>query len=310
MPWRHRVELRTLRYILAIADFGSVNAAAQTLHITQPSLSRQLRAFEKEMGVALFDRRNGRLVMNAAGRQFLPLARDLVRGADLAEKAIASMRDGRMQSVTINSPGTTLTDVIAPFLATWTDEDPIPEVRAEAPSEIYASLGRGADLAIGTAPPPPELAGHRLAVLPVWAYVRPQHHLSEHRHVRVEQLVEEHLLLLNGGQHARQSFDRALDEAGVALGRATEFTTPEVAQAVAAAGRGVAVVSDDPRFGLVPIGITTATRRVVVRLYAGWAPDHHAAATLESLARRLAEFCRDRYGLPAEHVAPGDGTGG
>jgi DNA-binding transcriptional LysR family regulator len=301
----HKVELRILRYVLAIADSGSVNAAAHALHVTQPSLSRQLRSFEAEMGVALFDRRNGRLVMNAAGRQFLPLARDLVMAADLAEKAMASIRDGKMSTVSISSPGTTLTDVIAPFLATWTEADPVPAVRAEAPSEIYASLGRGADLAIGTAPPPPELAGRPLAVLPVWAYVRPEHHLSERRQIGVEQLVAEHLLLLDASQHARQSLDRALDDAGVALGSATEFTTPEVAQAVAAAGRGVAVVSDDPRFGLVPVGISAATGRVVIRLYAGWAPDHHAAATLASLARRLADFCRDRYGLPAGQLSTG-----
>ena len=301
------MELRSLRLILAIADAGSVNAAATILHISQPSLSRQLRSFEKEMGVQLFDRSSNRLVLNAAGRQFLPVARDLVTRADLANEALASIRDGRMSTVTISSPGTTLTDVIAPFLATWDDHDPVPAVWAETPADIYASLGRGADLAIGTAPPPPWLTGLRLAVLPVWAYVTPDHRWANSTQVRVEQCVGEHLLLLSDTQHARQALDRALQETGVVLGQATEFTTPEVAQAVAATGRGVAIVSDDPRFGLTPVAIATGAGPVVIRLYAGWAPDHHAAATIKSLARRLATFCSERYGSPAgQPVSPPD----
>ena len=69
-----------------------------------------------------------------------------------------------------------------------------------------------------------------------------------------------------------------------------------IAQAIAAAGRGVAVVSDDPRFGLVPLRIEGPDGVVRINLYAAWDARHHAAATLAELADRLAAFCVDRYG--------------
>ncbi len=75
-----------------------------------------------------------------------------------------------------------------------------------------------------------------------------------------------------------------------------EFGAPEVAQAVAAAGRGVAVVSDDQHFDLVPVGIIGPDGPVVVTLHAAWAPYHHARETLQALARRLQAFSRARYG--------------
>ena len=50
------MELRLLRYFLAVVDDGSVSRAASTVAVAQPSLSRQLRGLEAELGVTLFDR--------------------------------------------------------------------------------------------------------------------------------------------------------------------------------------------------------------------------------------------------------------
>ncbi len=57
-------------------------------------------------------------------------------------------------------------------------------------------------------------------------------------------------------QHARRAIDGALRDAGLAPRSQTEFGTPEVAQALTAAGRGIAIVSDDPHFDLIPLRIT------------------------------------------------------
>uniref|UniRef100_UPI00117DA869 helix-turn-helix domain-containing protein n=1 Tax=Streptomyces sp. NRRL B-24572 TaxID=1962156 RepID=UPI00117DA869 len=62
------MELRVLRYFLAVAEAESVTAAARKVYVAQPSLSRQLGALEKDLGVSLFTRRPGSLTLNAAGR--------------------------------------------------------------------------------------------------------------------------------------------------------------------------------------------------------------------------------------------------
>ena len=89
------MELRTLGYFVAVADAGSVSAAAVAVHVTQPAISRQLRQLEHDLGVDLFVRSAGRLRLSAAGREFLPHARDVLRRADGARAVARSSAAGR-----------------------------------------------------------------------------------------------------------------------------------------------------------------------------------------------------------------------
>ena len=74
MPFRHRsvdVELRHLRYFIAVAEEGSfINAAERRLHTAQPSLSRQIRDLELEVGVKLLERKARGIALTAAGPSF------------------------------------------------------------------------------------------------------------------------------------------------------------------------------------------------------------------------------------------------
>jgi DNA-binding transcriptional LysR family regulator len=290
------VELRTLRYFVAVAEAGSVTAAAAAVHITQPSLSRQLRQLERDLGIALFTREDGRLRLSAAGREFLPVAQTLVAQAGAALDTAAAIAAGKLQRITIAAPGTTLTDVVAPFLATLAEGDPMPAVWEEVPSSVYETLGRGADVAVGTTPPPRQLAGLALADLPVFAYVPGGHPWARSVRVPLEELVEQPLLAQSREFHPRRALDQAVALAGLGYRSVHEFETAEVAQAVAASGRGVAVVSDDPRFGLHGLGIDGPAGAVHISLYAAWDPGHHGGATIAGIAQRLADFCIARYG--------------
>jgi len=304
------MELRHVRYFLAVVDAGSVTAASALVHVTQPSLSRQLHLFEGSLGITLFTRSGGRLVLSAAGRQFVPVARDLSRRADAAAEAAATLAAGRLQHINIAAPGTTFTDVLAPFLATLLPGDPLPAVSEQRPQRVYAALQSGADLAIATELPPAGLAFQPLAVLPIWAYVPPEHDWAARGSITVAELVTQTLLLLTGDYSPRRVMDQAVDEARLAYSSMLEFGTPQVAQAVAAAGRGIAVVSDDARFGLQPLDIIGTRGALSIRLYAAWDRDHHAAAVIGALAGRLSDYCVARYGpqvapqpppLPTEH---------
>ncbi|EHR61361.1 LysR family transcriptional regulator [Saccharomonospora cyanea] len=77
--------LRRFEYALAVADAGSVTAAAELLHVAQPSVSQQIRGLERELGVTLFARTPTGLVPTAVGRAFLRDAEVAVRAARRAK---------------------------------------------------------------------------------------------------------------------------------------------------------------------------------------------------------------------------------
>src|SRR6185436_7684104 len=84
--------LQQLTYFLAAADKASFSAAAESLHMAQPSLSEQIRRLEAELGVALFVRTGRRLELTEAGRLLLPHAE---RTLDAAREAAESVREVR-----------------------------------------------------------------------------------------------------------------------------------------------------------------------------------------------------------------------
>jgi LysR family transcriptional regulator, hca operon transcriptional activator len=82
------MELRHLRYFIAVADAGSLTVAAeQTLHTSQPSLSRQIRDLEQEVGVLLINRSAHGVELTSAGKAFLEHARMALLQAEAAKEA-------------------------------------------------------------------------------------------------------------------------------------------------------------------------------------------------------------------------------
>ncbi|WP_055587742.1 LysR family transcriptional regulator [Peterkaempfera griseoplana] len=91
--------LRQYEYALAVAAEGSVTAAAERLHVAQPSMSQQIRSLERDLGVSLFDRTPTGLVPTAVGRAFLreaQVAVDAARRARATARAAADDLDGEL----------------------------------------------------------------------------------------------------------------------------------------------------------------------------------------------------------------------
>jgi DNA-binding transcriptional LysR family regulator len=286
------MELRVLRYFLAVVDHGSVTAAADQVRVAQPAISRQLRALEAELGLPLFLREGRSLRLGPAGRRFLPIARDLVARADNARAAMTALAQGVNVSIVVAAHATTIADVIAPFVAS---RGPVPAtpVFVAAPADAaYEALERAdVDLAISTRAPSRDVASLVVAEFPVWAQVPPTHPWAEVAEVSFDALVRERLVLLDRSAGTRRAFEAEVAHSGSSYDLAAEVGLSEIAQALAAAGRGVAIVTDEPAYGLRALPIVAHDGVLHIRLHAAWGATHYLAPAIREFAESLAEWC-------------------
>ncbi|WP_258933525.1 LysR family transcriptional regulator [Nesterenkonia pannonica] len=295
------MELRLLRYFAAVAEHGTVSEAASVLRISQPSLSRQMKKLEQDVGLQLFTRAGTRNILTSEGREFLGAARAVLAKQAEASQLAQVLAQGQLSSVSLAAPRTTLIDIVAPFVATFRQQDPVPDVsEISIDPDLERSLSEH-DLVVTARPAsalPTGLPAQTLdlARLPVWAYVPAHHRWAEREAVETADLAQEVIITPSGEFRARELLDAALQLEGTApLGR-VETKHGRVAQALAAAGRGVAVVSDDAHFDLRPLRLHHRGSLLTVGLSVQWRTDHHAAEALHELALRLRSFCGERYG--------------
>lgn len=292
------MEERLLRAFVTVAEAGTVSAAAQRLDLVQSALSRQLQRLQRELHLPLFARVGGRLELTTAGEAFLPVARQVLGAHRRAEQAARTLAAGRLAEMAIAAPGTTLIDVVLPFVAALGEDDPRPRVaETQLDDSLQDAVARHDLVVMPTAPPPTVRALH-LMDLPVWAYVAPGHAWAGRAEVGLAELVTARVVAPARSFMARRVLDGAVAVAGLSAPELTEANSGRVAQALVAAGAGVAVVTEDPAFDLVPLRVLLDGRPLTVGLHAAWRADHFAAETLAAVAASLQDFVRTRYAGP------------
>lgn len=145
------LDLRVLRYLIAVVEHGTVTAAAQQLRVAQPSVSRQLRAMERTLGFDVFQRTAQGVHLTAAGTEYVERARELLRHADSLAGAADQLASGLAHRLALAASTALLDDVVAPFVAAeLTDDDPYLAFVPTSTRERFAALERDADVAIAT----------------------------------------------------------------------------------------------------------------------------------------------------------------
>ncbi len=116
------MELRHLRYFVAVAAHGSFNRAAQVLHLTQPALSRQVKDLEDELGVRLFVRGKNAVKLTEAGERFYDEAREVLARAELAVQRVRGETAGEVLRVGYSTSATA--DILPRALQRFQAENP------------------------------------------------------------------------------------------------------------------------------------------------------------------------------------------
>ncbi len=187
------MELRQIRYALAVADELHFHRAAQRLHMTQPSLSRQVRALEHELGVALFTRTSRGVELTPAGSEFVRQAPRALQALDTAVQRCREVGRGATGHVALGFVATAAVDLLPRALARHRELRPnVVVTLAELTTEQQLrSLERGElDVGLGRdARPAAGLHIEQLRQEPVVIAVPLDHPLAANPSVRLVDLV-------------------------------------------------------------------------------------------------------------------------
>jgi DNA-binding transcriptional LysR family regulator len=118
------MELRRLRYFVAVAEELSFNRAAQRLHISQPPLSNQIKRLEEELGVRLFDRSSRGVQMTEAGELLLEEARRIFVQVDQTVRTVQHVGHGEVGHLTLGFVPSASNELLPPILRTFRDRYP------------------------------------------------------------------------------------------------------------------------------------------------------------------------------------------
>lgn len=293
------MELRILKYFIAVAEHGSISAAAREVHVAQPSISRQIRQLEQNLGAALFERGYGGLTLTPAGERFRPVAEDLIWRHETASRLFTdpSSYDRRFLVV---AHSTTEKRVLAPFSAEKRLKYPRTDVINETPLSVFSTVDAiHADVGVTTIAPPTGWEVKHLSQVPLLAQVPKDHSLARVEYVDVERLLSHPLILMSSAHSARTTFDQAVSNMNRQSIGFTESHSSLMAQVAAASGRGVAIVTDEAAFGLHSIRITHQNEPLSFPLYAGWKRLHYASAEIHKWAQDLARWITSNAELSA-----------
>ena len=141
------MDIRQLKFFLAVVDYGGFSRAAEELMVAQPSLSQAIAGFERELGMPLFHRVGRGAVLSDAGKALVGPARVVLRDIDEAVAAmreLKGLRGGRVDLITMPSPGL---EPLTTILTAFAREHPDITVNVEAgftPEEVLSGVRSGA----------------------------------------------------------------------------------------------------------------------------------------------------------------------
>ena len=234
------IEFQHLVYFVAVAEEGSIRAAAHRLHLTQPPLSRHMRALEKRLGVQLFTRTPRGVLLTPAGEVLLVEARDtlsrLGNSLERVQRAALGVR-----RIRFGYAGTAGTDLIPGVIAALARQTPAIDVElAELPVEkalvAFRRLACDAAFVRRMAGGPGDVACETLRHERTVMVTPLTHSRAAARTVDVHAFAGEDLIVTRGG---RDMIVEANERLGLGIRSVTEAPTIPAVLGLIASGRGV-----------------------------------------------------------------------
>lgn len=243
------MELRHLKYFVAVAEEQNITRAAARLHVSQPPLSRQIHDLEHELGVTLFERGPKAVRLTKAGKLFLPEARAVLQRADEAMRAVKNVR---AQELNVGyAPSPTL-EILPAALRRFRKVEPEVQVLLHdlSTGEMLSGLrDESLDVAllvIDHARTSPEIRVEKLTEFPMGVLLPLDHPLSQAKAIKVGEIAGDDFVAYSEREypdyhkflHKLFQPTKRKPRIAVEVDGAASLTT------AVSSGRGIAIVAD------------------------------------------------------------------
>ena len=271
----YAVELRTLRYFLAAAQEGNITRAADILHITQPTLSRQIMELERELGTTLMLRGKNGLTLTDDGLFFRQRAEEIVELADRLEQNFTERKSDVSGLIAIGASESVGSRLFARLIKRFSDKYPLIQfyLYNEMADNIKDRLEKGL-VDVGLLLEPVDTSRYdfvRLSQKETWGILmRDDHPLAERKTITPDEIAE-YPLILPLRERVRNEILNWMRKEEKDLTIPLSYTLLSNAALMVEAGLGCAFCLDgalaihsSPHLSFVPISPEHTTRSVLV----------------------------------------------
>ena len=244
------MELRHLRYFVAVAEAENVSRAALKLHVSQPGVSRQIQDLEAEIGFPLFERSAKSLRLTAAGKVFLTETREVLRHADAAVIKAREVANGSGAEIHVGYAPSPTVELLPCALHSF--QNLAPEVRVTlhdlSSEEMLRGLHDGKlDLCLMVRTSGKSLRGLKFELLreyPTCVAMSPRHPLTKLKQVPIKLLAKEPLLAFSRKDYPEYHamLEELLEGTGARPRIVEEHDSAPGLIAATEIGRGLAIV--------------------------------------------------------------------
>lgn len=238
--------IRQLEILLAVYRTGSITGASKQLHITQPTVSVQLKKLADDVGVPLYEQIGRRLMFTEAGQEMIKSAREIMGGFDRLEMKLADLQGlkaGTLRLAVVTTSKYLIPHFLGEFVKAYPAIDIVLKV-ANRQQVIEQLESAEYDFYVFSHPPEHfDLEMELLSTNPLVAIAADNHPLTERKAIPFELFAEQPFLVREMGSGTRYAIDRHLSAKGLNLNVRMTIESNEAIKHCVMSGLGVSILS-------------------------------------------------------------------
>ena len=239
------MDLGQLEAFLQVASQRSFSRAADTLRLTQPSVTARIQSLERDLGETLFERNGRGVTLTEAGTAFLPYAQRVLKALQDGRDAIQSLQELQLGTLRLGAAPTISTYVLPELLKEFRSRYPGLEVSVRTEySDQIAQMVLADEVQVGLER---SISHPDVVTVPLYAdevllVTSAGHPFAESGTASIEQVSEEPLIMFNRGSGYYTLVDNALRQAGVLVSPTMELDNMEATKKMVEEGLGIAML--------------------------------------------------------------------